>query len=71
MGTASLAPSFQDWITAQEERRQEQDRAEVASGIVRARKGGGAGLLNATMVIALVLALAYVVAVWAMAAKPT
>jgi hypothetical protein len=40
-------------------------------GIVRLRKGGGTGLLNATMVIALILAVAYVVAVWAMAGKPT
>ena len=39
-------------------------------GIVRLRKGRGAVLLNATLVIALVLALAYVVAVWAMAGKP-
>jgi uncharacterized cupredoxin-like copper-binding protein len=40
-------------------------------GISRLRKGtGGAGLLKATMVIAIVLALAYVVAVWAMTGKP-
>jgi hypothetical protein len=39
-------------------------------GIVRLRKGRGTALLNATLVIALVLALAYVVAVWAMAGKP-
>jgi uncharacterized cupredoxin-like copper-binding protein len=40
-------------------------------GIWRLRNGkGGAGLLKATMVIAIVLALAYVVAVWAMTGKP-
>jgi hypothetical protein len=39
-------------------------------GIARLRRGGGTALLNATMVIALILAVAYVVAVWAMAAKP-
>lgn len=39
--------------------------------VVRLRNGkGGAGLLNATMVIALVLAVAYVGAVWAMTGKP-
>ena len=41
-------------------------------GIYRLRSGtGGAGLLRATMVIALVLIVAYVVAVWAMTGKPT
>ena len=40
-------------------------------GIRRLRAGkGGAGLLNATMVGAVVLALGYVVAVWAMTGKP-
>jgi hypothetical protein len=40
-------------------------------GVVRLRSGkGGAGLLKATMVIALVLIVAYVVAVWAMTGKP-
>jgi uncharacterized cupredoxin-like copper-binding protein len=40
-------------------------------GISRLRNGkGGAGLLKATMLIAIVLALAYVVAVWAMTGKP-
>jgi uncharacterized cupredoxin-like copper-binding protein len=40
-------------------------------GISRLRRGkGGAGLLKVTMVSALVLALAYVVAVWAMTGKP-
>lgn len=41
-------------------------------GIHRLRAGkGGTGLLQATMVISLILALAYVVAVWAMTGKPT
>jgi hypothetical protein len=41
-------------------------------GIFRLRKGkSGAGLLNLTMVIALVLVVAYVVAVWAMSGKPS
>jgi hypothetical protein len=40
-------------------------------GIVRLRSGkGGAGLLRATMVIALVLIVGYIVAVWAMTGKP-
>ena len=40
-------------------------------GIYRLRTGkGGTGLLRATMVISLILALAYVVAVWAMTGKP-
>jgi hypothetical protein len=40
-------------------------------GVVRLRSGkGGAGLLRATMVIALVLIVAYAVAVWAMTGKP-
>jgi hypothetical protein len=40
-------------------------------GVYRLRNGkGGAGLLKATMVIALVLIVAYVVAVWAMTGKP-
>jgi hypothetical protein len=40
-------------------------------GVYRLRSGkGGAGLLKATMVIALVLIVAYVVAVWAMTGKP-
>jgi uncharacterized cupredoxin-like copper-binding protein len=40
-------------------------------GISRLRSGkGGAGLLKVTMVSALVLAVAYVVAVWAMTGKP-
>jgi hypothetical protein len=41
------------------------------AGIYRLRNGkGGAGLLKATMVIALILIVAYVVAVWAMTGKP-
>jgi hypothetical protein len=40
--------------------------------VTRLRNGkGGAGLLKVTMVIALVLAAAYVVAVWAMTGKPS
>jgi hypothetical protein len=40
-------------------------------GIYRLRHGkGGTGLLNATMLISLVLIVAYVVAVWAMTGKP-
>jgi hypothetical protein len=40
-------------------------------GIYRLRQGKSAtGLLNATMLISLVLAVAYVVAVWAMTGKP-
>jgi hypothetical protein len=41
-------------------------------GVRRLRNGtGGAVLLRATMVISLVLAVAYVVAVWAMTGKPS
>jgi hypothetical protein len=40
-------------------------------GVYRLRNGkGGAGLLRVTMVIALILIVAYVVAVWAMTGKP-
>jgi hypothetical protein len=39
-------------------------------GIYRLREGKGAGLLKATMVIALILLAAYVVAAWAMTGKP-
>jgi hypothetical protein len=39
-------------------------------GVYRMREGKGAGLLKVTMVLALVLLAAYVVAVWAMAGKP-
>jgi hypothetical protein len=39
-------------------------------GVRRLRTGGGAGLLKASTVIALVLIAVYVVAVWAMAGKP-
>jgi hypothetical protein len=40
-------------------------------GVYRLRKGkGGTGLLTATMVIALILIVAYAVAVWAMTGKP-
>jgi hypothetical protein len=39
-------------------------------GLARARRGGGDGLLRASGVIALILLAVYVVAVWAMGAKP-
>ena len=39
-------------------------------GVRRLASGRGTGLLKATMVISLVLLAAYVVAVWAMSAKP-
>ena len=39
-------------------------------GVHRLRRGRGAGLLTATMAISLVLLAAYVLAIWAMAAKP-
>jgi hypothetical protein len=40
-------------------------------GVYRLRNGkGGTGLLRATMVIALILIVAYIVAVWAMTGKP-
>jgi hypothetical protein len=39
-------------------------------GVRRLRGGGGSGLLRASLVISLVLLAAYVVAVWAMGAKP-
>ena len=41
-------------------------------GLYRLRKGkGNAGLLKVTMIIALILIVAYVVAVWAMTGKPS
>lgn len=40
-------------------------------GLARARRGGGDGLLRASGVIALILLAVYVVAVWAMGAKPS
>ena len=39
-------------------------------GVRRLESGRGEGLLKATMVISLVLLVAFVVAVWAMSAKP-
>jgi len=39
-------------------------------GVYRLREGKGAGLLKVTLVLALVLLAAYVVAVWAMSGKP-
>jgi hypothetical protein len=40
-------------------------------GLRRSRTGGGQGLLKASSVIATVLVAAYIVAIWAMGAKPT
>jgi hypothetical protein len=40
-------------------------------GVYRLRQGKGAGLLKLTLVLSLVLLGAYVVAVWAMAGKPS
>ena len=40
-------------------------------GLRRSRRGGGEGLLRASGIIALVLLALYVVAVWAMAGKPS
>lgn len=40
-------------------------------GLRRSRTGGGQGLLKASSVIATLLVAAYIVAVWAMGAKPT
>lgn len=43
----------------------------IAGGIgVRRLGGGGAGLLRATLVISLILLVAYIVSIWAMSAKP-
>jgi cytochrome bd-type quinol oxidase subunit 1 len=39
-------------------------------GVYRLRQGRGSALLKATLVLALVLLAAYVIAVWAMAGKP-
>ncbi len=39
-------------------------------GVRRLRHGGGSGLLKVTLVLSVILLAAYVVAVWAMAAKP-
>ena len=40
-------------------------------GVYRLRQGKGAGLLKATLVLSLILLAAYVVAIWAMAGKPS
>jgi hypothetical protein len=40
-------------------------------GVYRLREGKGSGLLRATLVLAILLLGAYVVAVWAMAGKPS
>jgi len=42
-----------------------------ALGVRRLREGRGAGLLRATLVLSVVLLVAYAVAVWAMAGKPS
>jgi len=39
-------------------------------GVYRLREGKGSGLLRATMILSLVLLVAYLVAVWAMSGKP-
>jgi hypothetical protein len=39
-------------------------------GMRRQRRGGGTGLLRASLIISVVLLAAYVVAIWAMGAKP-
>jgi hypothetical protein len=39
-------------------------------GVYRLREGRGAGLLKATLVLSIILLVAYVVAVWAMTGKP-
>ena len=39
-------------------------------GVYRLRTGKGAGLLNGTMVLSLLLLAAFIVAIWAMAGKP-
>jgi hypothetical protein len=39
-------------------------------GVYRLRQGKGTSLLRATMILSIILLLAYVVAVWAMAGKP-
>jgi hypothetical protein len=39
-------------------------------GVHRLREGKGAGLLKATLVLAIILLAAYVIAAWAMAGKP-
>jgi hypothetical protein len=43
----------------------------AGSGLVRARKGGGAPLLRTSAALAAVLLVVYVVAVWAMGGKPS
>ncbi|HEY7730742.1 MAG TPA: hypothetical protein VH950_07555 [Gaiellaceae bacterium] len=40
-------------------------------GLRRLRQGGGSGLLKATLALSLLMLAAYVVAIWAMGAKPT
>ena len=40
-------------------------------GMYRLRTGRGAGLLKATLVLSIILLIAYLIAVWAMSGKPT
>ena len=40
-------------------------------GVYKLRRDGGAGLLKGTLVLSIVLLAAYVIAVWAMAGKPS
>ena len=39
-------------------------------GVRKQRRGGGTGLLRASLIISVVLLAAYIVAIWAMGAKP-
>jgi hypothetical protein len=39
-------------------------------GVRRLRSGGGSGLLRATLVLSVILLVAYLIAVWAMSGKP-
>ena len=39
-------------------------------GVRRLKSGGGSGLLKATLILSLIMLVAYVIAVWAMAGKP-
>jgi hypothetical protein len=40
-------------------------------GVRRLRSGGGSGLLRATLVLSVILLVAYLIAVWAMSGKPS
>ncbi len=39
-------------------------------GVRRLKSGGGSGLLRATLILSLIMLVAYVIAVWAMSGKP-